>query len=39
VAPHFYTSDEELSGALKEIASILDDGSYRRHNGKQSVVT
>ena len=39
VAPHFYTSDEELSGALREIGSILDDGSYRRHIGKQSVVT
>lgn len=39
VAPHFYTSDEELSGALEEIGVILDDGSYRRHLGKQSVVT
>ena len=39
VAPHFYTSDEELSGALNEIAAILDDGSYRRHAGKPSVVT
>jgi len=39
VAPHFYTSDEELSKALTEIGAILDDGSYRRHTGKTSVVT
>lgn len=39
LAPHFYTSDEELRFALKQIAVILEDGSFRRHIDTRSVVT
>lgn len=39
VAPHFYTSDRELIGALEEMAEILKDGSWRRHGARRSAVT
>ncbi len=39
LAPHFYTSDLELSHALNQIRVILDDGSYRRHIGRDAHVT
>jgi kynureninase len=31
VSPHFYTADEELRQALREIRTILDTGAYRTH--------
>ena len=31
VSPHFYTSDEELRGAVDEIRDILDTGAWKAH--------
>jgi kynureninase len=31
VSPHFYTADDELRHALREIRTILDTGAYRTH--------
>jgi kynureninase len=31
ISPHFYSTDEECDRTLDEIRSILEDGSYRRH--------
>lgn len=39
VAPHFYTSDDELETAVGQIDEILATGAWRRHAGRQSVVT
>jgi kynureninase len=39
VAPHFYTSDEELEEAVVAIDEILESGAWRRHQGQKAVVT
>ena len=39
VAPHFYTSDEELELAVETIDEILRSGSWREHSARASVVT
>jgi kynureninase len=39
VAPHFYTSDDELEAAVGHIDEILVTGAWRRHAGRRSVVT
>jgi kynureninase len=39
VAPHFYTSDEELDGAVGEIDSILAQGEWKQYSGGRPVVT
>jgi len=31
VSPHFYTTDEELERALREIRTILDEGAWKAH--------
>jgi kynureninase len=33
LSPHFYTSDEELERAVREIRQILDSGAYASHEG------
>lgn len=39
IAPHFYTSDEEVLHVIDEIHSILDRKEYRRRSGQKSLVT
>jgi kynureninase len=39
VAPHFYTSDDELAHLVDEIRQILDSRAYERHGGTRSYVT
>jgi kynureninase len=39
VAPHFYTSDEELESAVLAIDEILATGAWQAHAGRQAVVT
>ena len=39
IAPHFYTSDDELELAVATIDSALSSGEWRRHAGHASVVT
>jgi kynureninase len=39
VAPHFYTSDEELDDAVGEIDTILAEGEWKRYSGERPVVT
>ncbi len=39
IAPHFYTSDEELDRAVAAIDHALESGSWRRFEGRRSVVT
>ena len=39
VAPHYYTSDEELDAAVAAIDDILTTGAWRRFAGHSSVVT
>jgi kynureninase len=39
VAPHFYTSDEELEAAVAAIDDILAAGAWERHAGRRAVVT
>jgi kynureninase len=39
LAPHFYTSDDELLSAIESIDEILRTKAYRRHAGKKSTVT
>jgi kynureninase len=39
VAPHFYTRDDELDGAVVAIDDILATGAWTRHAGRRSVVT
>lgn len=31
MSPHFYTTDDEIRGAVDEVRRILDTGSYRQH--------
>ena len=39
VAPHFYTSDDELELAVAAIDEILASGAWQRHAGRSTVVT
>jgi len=39
VAPHFYTSDEELESAVAAIDEALEHGLWRKFEGRRSVVT
>jgi kynureninase len=39
VAPHFYTSDEELEAAVAAIDEILATGEWERHAGRRAIVT
>jgi kynureninase len=39
VAPHFYTSDEELDAAVGAIDEVLATGAWREYADRQSVVT
>jgi len=39
VAPHFYTSDEELESAVGSIDEILAKGEWKRYSGESPVVT
>jgi len=38
IAPHFYTTDEELEITIREIKAILDTNAYAKHlDGKARV--
>jgi len=39
IAPHFFTSEEELEFAVSEIETALESGSWRRFSEKIAVVT
>ena len=39
VAPHFYTTDEELEAAVAAIDECLTTGAWRAHAGRDTVVT
>jgi kynureninase len=39
ISPHFYTSDDECDRVVAEIASILDDGSWKKHVEADRTVT
>jgi kynureninase len=39
IAPHFYTSDEELEQAMELIDRTLESGEWRRFEGRAAVVT
>jgi len=39
VAPHFYTSDDELQSVVAAIDEILASGAWQRHSGRSTVVT
>jgi kynureninase len=39
VAPHFYTSDEELESAVGAIDEILAKGEWKKYTGERPVVT
>ncbi len=39
VAPHFYTSDEELEAAVAAIDEILAKDEWKRYSGERTVVT
>jgi kynureninase len=39
IAPHFYTSDEELERAVDAIDEILARGDWRAHESRRAVVT
>ncbi|MBI2797065.1 MAG: aminotransferase class V-fold PLP-dependent enzyme [Gemmatimonadetes bacterium] len=39
VAPHFYTSDDELERAVGTIDEILATGAWEKHAGRRAVVT
>jgi kynureninase len=34
LSPHFYTTDDEIRGAVSEIGEILDSGAHRAHAGQ-----
>jgi kynureninase len=34
LSPHFYTTDDEIRGAVSEIGEILDSGAHRAHAGR-----
>jgi len=39
IAPHFYTSDDELDAVIAEIATALDAERWREYAGRTAVVT
>jgi kynureninase len=39
VAPHFYTTDEEIERVAAETAAILESGAWKRFEGSRPVVT
>jgi kynureninase len=39
VAPHFYTSDEEVDAAVAAIDEIVETGAWREYQDRQTVVT
>ncbi len=39
IAPHFYTSDDELEAAVGQVDDILAGGAWLRHEGRRSFVT
>jgi len=39
VAPHFYTTDEEIERVAAETAAILESGDWKRFEGSRPVVT
>lgn len=39
IAPHFYTSDEEVQQVMQAVVDILADGSWQRHTPSRSFVT
>jgi kynureninase len=39
VAPHFYTSDDEVERVVAEVDDILASGAWRKHEGKDRTVT
>ncbi len=39
ISPHFYNTDQELDETISEIEKIVADGSFRKHIGKQTIVT
>jgi kynureninase len=39
VAPHFYTSDEELETAVATMDEALETGGWKKHEGTRTVVT
>jgi kynureninase len=39
VAPHFYTSDEELEAAVAAMDECLASGAWRQYEGRRTVVT
>ena len=39
VAPHFYTTDEEVERVVAEVDDILASGAWKAHEGNQRVVT
>jgi len=39
IAPHFFTTDDELEGAVYEIDQALESGSWQRYSEKIAVVT
>ena len=39
IAPHFYTSDEELDAAVAAIDEIIESGSWKAFQGRERVVT
>jgi kynureninase len=39
VAPHFYTSDEELEAVVPMIDDILAQGAWTRYTDERSIVT
>jgi len=39
VAPHFYTTDDEVRQAVDTISEILDDGSWKQHTVGRDFVT
>jgi len=39
VAPHFYTTDDEVERVVAETAAILESGAWRRFEGSRPVVT
>jgi kynureninase len=39
IAPHFYTTDDEVQSAMTSIGSILEEGSWRRHAEGRAFVT
>ena len=39
IAPHFYTSDEELERVFAEIDKVIESGAWREFSGRRGVVT